>query len=247
MPLQPPVQHTYYQQYQQLSSQGQFITQNQHSLHQHNQFNQPLYYCWNHGVTTSPAHTSINCRTPAPGHQAHTTYFNQMDSNSYNSRYCRQVSYQKENIQSNKSAPVAQEHTNSLPWLSNVKTQTTSYATESALYNKLVPVHQLRSINTYLPNQHIITNLTTNNNYFHLLSNAHNHSTEEMDSTSFVDSGTLCHYFKVNALLHYVRGVNDRVLVTLLNNDNMFSTRRGFLPIQGLTRTAIDKQILSQA
>ena len=39
-----------------------------------NQQTQSSYYCWTHGVTSSPAHTSMNCRSPALGNQLQATF-----------------------------------------------------------------------------------------------------------------------------------------------------------------------------
>ena len=65
-----------------------------------------------------------------------------------------------------------------------------------------------------------------------------------MDSTAFVDNGTSLHYFKVNALLQDVQHINDRVSVTLLNNETILSTHCGYLPIIGLTQAAQQAEIL---
>ena len=76
-------QPSFYQQYQ--TPNPQF--HNQKSFSQQHKKTQSLYYCWTHGVTSSPAHTLMNCRSPAPGHQPQVTSWNQMGRNTFNPRY----------------------------------------------------------------------------------------------------------------------------------------------------------------
>lgn len=40
-------------------------------------------YCWTHGVTNNPSHTSQTCRNPAPGHQLNATIHNTMNGNTF--------------------------------------------------------------------------------------------------------------------------------------------------------------------
>eukprot|EP00957_Ditylum_brightwellii_P037625 2845241-Ditylum_brightwellii.AAC.1 len=37
-----------------------------------------IHYCWTHGVTRGPGHTSVNCGNPAEGHKKEATLFNCM-------------------------------------------------------------------------------------------------------------------------------------------------------------------------
>jgi hypothetical protein len=38
-----------------------------------------IYYCWSHGGTTNPKHTSASCNHPKEGHQKEATWFDMMD------------------------------------------------------------------------------------------------------------------------------------------------------------------------
>ena len=44
-------------------------------------------YCWTHGMTNNPSHTSQTCRNPAPGHQPGATLNNTMNGNTYGLPY----------------------------------------------------------------------------------------------------------------------------------------------------------------
>jgi hypothetical protein len=37
--------------------------------------NKKMYYCWTHGLTTNPDHTSANCKNPKEGHEVAATIF----------------------------------------------------------------------------------------------------------------------------------------------------------------------------
>ena len=89
-----------------------------------------------------------------------------------------------------------------------------------------------------------INKITTNNSCFHILSTAHNHSDNNMDPNAFLDSGTSCHYLKVNASLQDVTHVNDKVSITLPNRESILSTHRGYVPIADLTKAARCAEIL---
>ena len=38
-----------------------------------------IYYCWSHGGSTNPNHTSAKCTAPKDGHQKTATWFDRMD------------------------------------------------------------------------------------------------------------------------------------------------------------------------
>ena len=40
-----------------------------------------LGWCWSHGLGNNPAHTSMTCNKPAPGHNKHATLYNMMGGN----------------------------------------------------------------------------------------------------------------------------------------------------------------------
>ena len=41
------------------------------------------HYCWSHGLTRTPFHTSKTCRDPEPGHKKEATFNNRMSGTSY--------------------------------------------------------------------------------------------------------------------------------------------------------------------
>lgn len=45
-------------------------------------------YCWSHGRTRNPEHTSTNCRNKKTGHQATATLANKLGGNT---RYCKEI------------------------------------------------------------------------------------------------------------------------------------------------------------
>ena len=62
----------------------QTIPQQQVAQQQPSQFFQVQTYCWTHGATNNPSHTSQTCRNPAPGHQTTASINNTMGGNTYN-------------------------------------------------------------------------------------------------------------------------------------------------------------------
>ena len=62
----------------------QTVPQQQVAQQQPSQFFQVQTYCWTHGATNNPSHTSQTCRNPAPGHQATASINNTMGGNTYN-------------------------------------------------------------------------------------------------------------------------------------------------------------------
>ena len=114
---------------------------------------------------------------------------------------------------------------------------------KSAPTNDFLTVKTSRASNKYTKLT-LSNNLTANENLFHPLSTAHDHSDEHMDSTAFLDSGTSRHYFKVNAPLQNVTSVNDGVSVTLLNGESISSTHCGYVPITGISKKARQAKVL---
>ena len=83
---QAPAQQQFYQpQMQNQQNSSTFSTPQQTQVvPQQQQFQS---YCWTHGVTNNPSHTSQTCRNPAQGHQQNATVTNMMGGNTFGLPY----------------------------------------------------------------------------------------------------------------------------------------------------------------